>query len=204
MNRAAASILGRSEFKKLMGKRGGNLLFLMGVFSFSLFAIGATKGVLNFLQERMEDPFVQLVGIEIPREISISTCNEWVFGADCPSLDDGCNPASLARCTGWKEEFGIQDFVSIYQTARLFSATGDTNAVDVDTESRCNQSIYKSQNEPKTQIDFVVAARRSGTCENSFAPGTKQGIGLSCPQVLPLTRPSPPKPATAPNALRRA
>ena len=140
MNRAAASILGRSEFRKLMGKRGGNLLFLMGVFSFSLFAIGATKGVLNFLQERMEDPFVQLVGIEIPREISITTCNEWVFGADCPSLDDGCNPASLARCTGWKEEFGIQDFVSIYQTARLFSATGDTNAVDVGWAANISES----------------------------------------------------------------
>lgn len=120
MKKSARRTLGKGELRALIGKGGANLLFLTGVFFLSLFAIGGTRGVLTFLKERMDDPFVQLVGIDIPYGMTVDECNQWVFGAPCPS-DVNCSPESVRRCDNWNKEFSIKDFVAVHQTARFFS-----------------------------------------------------------------------------------
>lgn len=132
MKRSARRTLGNAELRALIGKGGVNLIFLTGVFLLSLFAIGGTRGVLTFLTERMDDPFVQLVGIDIPYGIGIDECNQWVFGAPCPDLDN-CPQGAVQRCSHWNKEFSIKDFVAVHQTARLFSIQDPSGNTSMNT-----------------------------------------------------------------------
>jgi len=54
------------EGKALMGKNFQNLLILVVMLCFTFLAIGFANGSLNYLEEKMQDPFVKWMDIEIP------------------------------------------------------------------------------------------------------------------------------------------
>jgi hypothetical protein len=81
------SFLFKSEFKQLSGKKMGNLLFLFSIYFFALFFIGTSFGVMTYLKEKMDDPFVNIVSSEVQMSYCDPTLMEGFFdGAD--SLKD--------------------------------------------------------------------------------------------------------------------
>ena len=60
-------LLFKPELKSLGGgKTWSTLIFLGVIYSFALFSLGSGDQVRHFLEEQMEDPFVQLVSSEVP------------------------------------------------------------------------------------------------------------------------------------------
>ena len=56
--------IGIPEFNSVIGRWGSKIMFLVGILLISLIAMGVAKGSLNYLGERMKDPFVQFVDID--------------------------------------------------------------------------------------------------------------------------------------------
>ena len=65
-------LLFKSEFRQLAGAKWGNVFFLLGIYFFSLFFIGSSKGVMSYLEEKMDDPFVSIV----TSEVNTSFCSQ--------------------------------------------------------------------------------------------------------------------------------
>jgi hypothetical protein len=56
----------RKEGKVLLGKKYSNFFFLLIIFIITFFALGFAKGSLRYLYEKMNDPFLKWVSIDIP------------------------------------------------------------------------------------------------------------------------------------------
>jgi hypothetical protein len=56
----------KKEGKELLGKKNKNLWVLVGILFVTFVAIGFANGSLDYLGEKMDDPFVNFVNIEIP------------------------------------------------------------------------------------------------------------------------------------------
>ena len=51
------------EFKSVIGKGGGKIVFLVIILFISMIAMGIANGSLNYLSEKMNDPFVKFVDV---------------------------------------------------------------------------------------------------------------------------------------------
>ena len=51
------------EFKSVVGKGGGKIVFLVVILFISMIAMGIANGSLNYLSKKMNDPFVQFVDV---------------------------------------------------------------------------------------------------------------------------------------------
>jgi hypothetical protein len=56
----------RKEGKVLLGKKFSNFFFLLLIFIITFFALGFAKGSLSYLYEKMNDPFIKWVSIDVP------------------------------------------------------------------------------------------------------------------------------------------
>ena len=56
--------IGIPEFKSVIGKWGSKIMFLVGILLISLIAMGVAEGSLNYLKEKMNDPFMQFVDVD--------------------------------------------------------------------------------------------------------------------------------------------
>jgi hypothetical protein len=56
----------RKEGRVLMGRNYMNFVFLVLIFLITFFALGFAKGSLRYLSEKMDDPFIRWVSIDIP------------------------------------------------------------------------------------------------------------------------------------------
>ena len=56
--------IGIQEFKSVLGKWGSNISFLILILFISLIAMGIAQGSLNYLQKKMNDPFMQFVDVD--------------------------------------------------------------------------------------------------------------------------------------------
>ncbi len=56
----------KKEGRVLMGKNFSNFIFLLIIFLITFFALGFAKGSLRYLNEKMNDPFIKWVSIDIP------------------------------------------------------------------------------------------------------------------------------------------
>jgi ABC-type lipoprotein export system ATPase subunit len=56
----------RNETKELLGKRNKNFWLIVVILFFTFLAIGFSSGSLNYLKNKMEDPFVRSINASIP------------------------------------------------------------------------------------------------------------------------------------------
>jgi ABC-type lipoprotein export system ATPase subunit len=56
----------RNETKELLGKRNRNFWLIVVILFFTFLAIGFSSGSLNYLKEKMEDPFVRSINASLP------------------------------------------------------------------------------------------------------------------------------------------
>jgi lipoprotein-releasing system ATP-binding protein len=56
----------RNETKELLGKRNKNFWLIVVILFFTFLAIGFSNGSLNYLKNKMEDPFVRSINASIP------------------------------------------------------------------------------------------------------------------------------------------
>jgi len=56
----------RKEGKEILGKNAINLLILIGILFITFVAIGFANGSLDYLNDKMNDPFINWVSIEVP------------------------------------------------------------------------------------------------------------------------------------------
>ena len=73
-NNILSSILFKSEFKSLAGNRFLHIISLFFIFLFSIFCIGSSDGVLKYLEEKMDNSYVNMVDAE-----EIKTMLSWTI-----------------------------------------------------------------------------------------------------------------------------
>ena len=56
----------KPELKSISGKRYSNLLVLSTILILSMMAIGLGEGAINYLDKKMNNPFVSFVNVKIP------------------------------------------------------------------------------------------------------------------------------------------
>ena len=67
MDQKLSDILFKPELKSLAGgKRLSTLLFLTLIYTLALFSLGSGLSIYNFLEEKMRDPFVEMVSTVVP------------------------------------------------------------------------------------------------------------------------------------------
>jgi len=66
LNLSYRALFYRREGKEMMGKAGVNFIVLAAILLFTFLAIGFANGSLNYLEKKMNDPFVRWITIPIP------------------------------------------------------------------------------------------------------------------------------------------
>jgi len=101
----AKSLLYKSEFKALVGDNYRNLLFLTIILCVTLVSICFSFGSLNYLNERMNDPYTNWVNLKLPRYLDKDSYIKLKESISSPESKDKFNLKGYEEYVTFRESF---------------------------------------------------------------------------------------------------